>query len=180
MIRRAGSKLHSPSVEVICGDIETIPVHCRCDCCVVYNAFPHFEDPERLIKQLSQWIRPGGRLTVAHSMSLDALKKHHADKAGHVLRAMLSAPALAALMEPLLWTPWFRIPKSMPFQAKCDKHKLDRHNTRLFCRSQNQCGAGIPAPHWLCKSMLLDLIIEMERDFYPWSKYLLISFILPV
>ena len=48
MARIAAQKVDDPRVEVICGDIETIPVRRRCDCCVVYNAFPHFEDPLHL------------------------------------------------------------------------------------------------------------------------------------
>lgn len=102
MARIAAAKLHDPRVEVICGDIETIPVRQRCDCCVVYNAFPHFEDPARLIARLAQWVRPGGRLTVAHSMGLDALRRHHAGRAERVSREMLPPQALAEL-----FAPWF-------------------------------------------------------------------------
>ena len=95
-------KWMTPRVEVICGDIETIPVRRRCDCCVVYNAFPHFEDPLRLVARLVRWLKPGGRLTVAHGMSLEALQRHHTGGAAHVSRAMLSVEELAAVL-----APWF-------------------------------------------------------------------------
>lgn len=104
MTRIAIAKHNDPRIEVLCGDIETLPVHLHCDCCVVYNAFPHFEDPARLIACLAQWVKPGGRLTVAHSMGLEALHRHHAGRARKVSREMLPPDALAALFEP-----WFTV-----------------------------------------------------------------------
>ena len=71
MTRIAAAKLHDSRVEVICGDIETLPVHQQCDCCVVYNAFPHFENPKRLVGCLARWTKPNGRLVVAHGMGLE-------------------------------------------------------------------------------------------------------------
>ena len=104
MIRIAKSKFSDPHLELICGDIEALPVSRLCDCCVIYNAFPHFENPQRLIQHLAQWIRPGGRITIAHGMSLEALKKHHAGRAEHVSREMLKVSELAELL-----APWFQI-----------------------------------------------------------------------
>ena len=103
MVKIAASKLHDPRIEVICGDVETIPVRMQCDCCVIYNAFPHFEEPERLVERLAQWVKPGGRLTVAHSMGLEALRRHHAGRAEHVSREMLPPKDRAAVL-----SPWFR------------------------------------------------------------------------
>ncbi len=104
MVRIAASKLHDPRIELVCGDVETIPVRMQCDCCVIYNAFPHFEEPERLAERLAQWVKPGGRLTVAHSMGLEALRRHHAGRAEHVSREMLKPEELAEL-----FAPWFRV-----------------------------------------------------------------------
>ncbi len=102
MARIAASKLHDPRVEVVCGDIETLPVIRECDSCVVYNAFPHFESPERLVGRLAHWVRPGGKLTVAHGMSLEALRCHHRGRADSVSREMLTADELSAV-----FAPWF-------------------------------------------------------------------------
>ncbi len=104
MVRIAVSKCCDPRVEVICGDIETIPVRIQCDCCVVYNAFPHFEDPVRLLERLSKWIKPKGRLTIAHGMSLEALAKHHEKRAQHVSRDMLTPQEMKKIA-----SPWFDI-----------------------------------------------------------------------
>ena len=100
----AAQKHLDPRIEVICGDIETIPVRRLCDCCVIYNAFPHFEDPQRLIARLLQWLKPEGRLTIAHSMSLEALRRHHAGHARHISREMLSADEMAEML-----APWFTV-----------------------------------------------------------------------
>lgn len=102
MRRIAATKLPDPRIEVICGDVETIPVHRQCDCCVVYNAFPHFSDPERLVNALACWVKPGGRFTVAHGMSLAALGAHHKGRAEHISREMLEPEVLAESM-----APWF-------------------------------------------------------------------------
>ena len=104
MARIAAEKAGDPNITVLCGDIETLPVSQVCDCCVIYNAFPHFEDPARLIARLAQWVRPGGRITVAHGMSLEALHRHHAGRAEHVSRPMLSPQALTGLL-----APWFAV-----------------------------------------------------------------------
>lgn len=102
MARIAATKLHDPRVEVLCGDVETVELSRRYDCCVVYNAFPHFEDPARLVARLTVLLAPGGRLTVAHSMGLKALHRHHAGAAHHVSRPMLPPEQLASLMAPAL------------------------------------------------------------------------------
>lgn len=104
MVRIAKEKLKDPRVEVICGDIEMLPVSRVCDCCVVYNAFPHFGNPVRLICRLAQWVKPGGRITVAHGMSLEALHWHHAGRAEHVSREMMDTAELAEL-----FAPWFHV-----------------------------------------------------------------------
>ena len=59
MARIAVSKLRDPRVEVLCGDVEELPLPRRYDCCVVYNAFPHFAHPARLLARLSACLSPG-------------------------------------------------------------------------------------------------------------------------
>lgn len=97
MAKIAAGKTDDPRLQVICGDIEALEPTGSFDCCVVYNAFPHFPEPERLIGALAKWLRPGGRLTVAHGMSLAALNAHHSGRAAKVSRGMLPAPELAEL-----------------------------------------------------------------------------------
>ena len=104
MVRIAKEKTEDPRVEILCGEMESLPVHRECDCCVIYNAFPHFREPVQLIRRLAQWVKPGGRITVAHGMSLEALHRHHAGRAEHVSREMMGTAELAELL-----APWFNV-----------------------------------------------------------------------
>ena len=113
MARIAAQKAEGTMIDVLCGDIETLSPETRCDCCVVYNAFPHFEDPSNLIACLARWVTPGGRIAVAHSMSLDALHRHHAGRAEHVSRPMLSPQELEEL-----FTPWFSVDTALADEEK--------------------------------------------------------------
>ena len=89
-----------PDVKVICGDVETEEFHQKFDAIMVYNAFPHFPDPARLIKVLADLVKPGGKLSVAHGMSRAQLTSHHAGRASSVSIDLLHEKELAALMEP--------------------------------------------------------------------------------
>lgn len=88
-----------PEVNVICGDVETENFDRQFDTVVVYNAFPHFPDPAKLIKTLSGLVKPGGRLTVAHGMSRACLIKHH-ERASAVSIDLIHEKEMAALFEP--------------------------------------------------------------------------------
>lgn len=86
-----------PEVKVICGDVEETAFDRQFDCIMVYNAFPHFPDPARLVAVLAGLCKPGGRLSVAHSMSRDALTAHHSGRASDVSIDLLHEQELAAL-----------------------------------------------------------------------------------
>ena len=89
-----------PDVKVICGDVETEEFPQKFDAIMVYNAFPHFPDPARLIKVLADLVKPGCKLSVAHGMSRAQLTSHHAGRASSVSIDLLHEKELAALMEP--------------------------------------------------------------------------------
>ena len=88
-----------PHINVICGDVEEFDFAEKFDSVMIYNAFPHFPDPERVIKRLSECLREGGRLSVAHGMSREALLKHHSGAAKEVSRELPTAEALAKIFE---------------------------------------------------------------------------------
>lgn len=93
-----------PQVEVICGDVEETAFDRQFDAVVVYNAFPHFPNPEKLIEVLAGLCRPGGRLMIAHGMSRQALQSHHAGRASQVSIDLIHEQELADLMHP-----WFEV-----------------------------------------------------------------------
>ena len=49
MVRIAREKFPQENVRFVCGDAETAPLGEGFDAIVIYNAFPHFPDPERLV-----------------------------------------------------------------------------------------------------------------------------------
>ena len=95
MVRIAREKY--PEVQVLCGDVEEMDFGRKFDCIMVYNAFPHFPEPARLIERLSGLLKPGGTLTVAHGMSRAALDVHNSGSASRVSEPLLSEHALAAI-----------------------------------------------------------------------------------
>lgn len=97
MVKIARSKF--PQVRVICGDVENTEFDGQFDAIMVYNAFPHFPDPARLVRVLAGLTKPGGRLTVAHGMSRAALTDHH-KRASAVSIDLLEEGELAKLFDP--------------------------------------------------------------------------------
>lgn len=98
MVKIAKSKF--PQVNVICGDAEEISFDDIFDCIMIYNAFPHFPNPQILIENLSKCLRVDGRFTIAHGMSkkeLDEVHKKSADKVSNILPA---CDELAKMLEP--------------------------------------------------------------------------------
>ena len=97
MVKIAKKKF--PQINVICGDVEKISFEKNFDVVMVYNAFPHFPDSESVIKRLSECLSQGGRLSIAHGMSREALLKHHSGAAKDVSRELPTAEALAQIFE---------------------------------------------------------------------------------
>lgn len=93
-----------PRISVLCGDAEEVPLEKRFGQIMVYNAFPHFADPERLIGHLAALARPGGRLTITHGASREAIDAHHSGSARRVSNGLISVEHLKEL-----FTPYFNV-----------------------------------------------------------------------
>ena len=93
---------NNETVRVVCADVEQFTSETPFDVVMVYNAFPHFPDPERLIRNLAGFLPEGGRLSIAHGMSREAINAHHSGTASHVSNGLMPADELAGLFEP-----WF-------------------------------------------------------------------------
>ena len=100
MAKIASSKFAGEGrVQVICGDVEEYPFTRKFDRIVVYNAFPHFPYPKRLIKILAGLLKEGGRLTVAHGMSREAIDNHHNGTASKVSNGLMTAERLKRIFD---------------------------------------------------------------------------------
>lgn len=102
MVKIARSKF--PQINVICGDIENTDFDREFDAVMVYNAFPHFPEPARLIERLAFLTKQGGRLSVAHSMSRAQLHQHHKNRASTVSIELLDENELSSL-----FSNWFDV-----------------------------------------------------------------------
>ena len=96
----AGKFSENPRVRVLCADVEEAAFDQKFDRIVVYNAFPHFPDPRRLIATLAGLLKEGGRLTIAHGMSREAIDNHHSGSASTVSNGLMSAEDLKRLFDP--------------------------------------------------------------------------------
>ena len=87
-------------LQVICGDVESHSFDRKFDRIVVYNAFPHFPKPKRLIKTLARLLKDDGRLTIAHGAGRDAIDHCHRGAASSISNGLMSADNLKKLFDP--------------------------------------------------------------------------------
>ena len=100
MVKLASAKFPQENIRVICADVENAELDRAFDVVMVYNAFPHFPDPEKLISTLADNLVPGGRLSVAHGMSRTQIDSHHHGSAHAVSMGLMSETELAKIFEP--------------------------------------------------------------------------------
>lgn len=143
MAKIAASKF--PEVTVICGDVEETTFDRQFDCVMVYNAFPHFPDPENLIRVLAGLTKPGGKLSVAHGMSRAALTSHHRGRASTVSIDLLHERDLAAI-----FSRWFDVDVII---------STDQMYQVSGVRRDDSAAAASPAPH----SHTHDMGTQMEE-----------------
>ena len=97
MVKIAAAKYPGENITVLCADVEALEADRQFDCIMVYNAFPHFPDPEKLIRILSGHLKPGGKLTVAHGMSRAQIDHRHEGAASKVSIGLMHEDALAEI-----------------------------------------------------------------------------------
>ena len=88
-------------IEFIWGDVEELNDR-KFDRVVVYNAFPHFIDPEALVKHLATLLNKDGTLTIAHGMSRERINHHHEGVASSISNGLIKASELAKIMSKYL------------------------------------------------------------------------------
>lgn len=113
MAKIAAGKCQDSRVKVICADIEQVELEGKFDCIMIYNAFPHFPNPEAVLAHLSGCLAEGGRITVAHGMSREKIDAHHRGSASKVSLGLMHERTLADLMEK-----WFAVDVILSDQEK--------------------------------------------------------------
>ena len=100
MVEKAREKY--PQIKVICADAAEYAFEEKFDAVMIYNAFPHFMHPEKLIKNLVAALKENGRLTVAHGISEKELAKCHSGIAKKISVPLMKKEELAEMMSPYL------------------------------------------------------------------------------
>ncbi len=98
MVKIAKNKF--PQADVICGDAENVSFSKQFDSVMIYNAFPHFPEPEKAIENLSKSLKSGGKFTIAHGMSKKELDAVHQKSAGAVSNILPECEELAEMLKP--------------------------------------------------------------------------------
>ena len=98
MVKKAQEKF--PETEIICGDVTEYSFGEEFDAVMIYNAFPHFIDPVKLITNLSGVLKESGRITVAHGISEKELEECHSGSAKNVSVPLVKKEVLADMLSP--------------------------------------------------------------------------------
>lgn len=98
MVKIAKSKF--PQADVICGDAENFTFPHQFDAIMIYNAFPHFPEPEKVIENLSKHLKSGGKISIAHGLSKKELDEIHMKSAGKVSNILPECEELAEMLKP--------------------------------------------------------------------------------
>lgn len=90
MLHLARSKHEAPNLEYIHADIASAPFLDRSfDEVVCHNCFPHVSDKQGAAREMFRLLRPGGRVTVCHNESREAVNALHRGMGGEVGGDML-------------------------------------------------------------------------------------------
>lgn len=78
MIAKASQKFDDPRLHLIASDF--FDFHgTGFDVVTIYSAYPHFMDKDALIRHVSEILKPGGRIFVAHSESRHKINHRHGE-----------------------------------------------------------------------------------------------------
>ena len=100
MVKTAREKF--PGVRIICSDATGFSFEEKFDVIMIYNAFPHFDEPEKLIENLTKALSPNGRLSIAHGISEKELAECHSGSAKNVSVPLVKKEVLADMLKPYL------------------------------------------------------------------------------
>lgn len=104
MVEIANNKVKdNPLFDVRCGDFFEIEDE-KYDCIMIYNAYPHFIDKEKLVAKVSQLLTPDGRFVVAHGAGKEIINLHHSNVPKEITSHLLSAEE-----ESKYWKKYFNI-----------------------------------------------------------------------
>ncbi|MBQ6125401.1 MAG: class I SAM-dependent methyltransferase, partial [Erysipelotrichaceae bacterium] len=69
---------------------------------VVFYAFPHFTDPDRMMQNLSEHLSKGGTLTIAHDSSREEINRRHNMMRKNVSHVLMGIDELESIVSEYL------------------------------------------------------------------------------
>lgn len=91
-------KLKFPHADIFQGDAEGFSFEKEFDVVMIYNAFPHFVNPDALFENLYKYLKVGGRISVSHGMSKEKIDECHKGVAKGISNELPEAEELARQM----------------------------------------------------------------------------------
>ncbi len=96
MVKKGKEKF--PDADIFQGDAEGFSFEKEFDVVMIYNAFPHFINPDALFENLKKLLKTGGRISVAHGMSKEKIDECHKGVAKRISNELPEAEELARQM----------------------------------------------------------------------------------
>ena len=90
------------SIKFICADASDYSFEGLFDSIIIYNAFPHFTDPDVLLSNLVPHLAKGGILSIAHSSGREELNRFHKEHASPISFMLPPAEEVASLVSKYL------------------------------------------------------------------------------
>ena len=150
-------------IRVICGDVEETRFSQKFDTVMVYNAFPHFPDPERLIATLATLLKDGGRLTIAHGASREVIDNHHSGAASKVSMGLMHAESLKQL-----FAPYFDVDIMISNQEMYQVSGVKRPVQPIFTPIPTARASTTTA---MPMATMTTVITTMRAAVFPWMKW---------
>ncbi|WP_055070226.1 class I SAM-dependent methyltransferase [Clostridium massiliamazoniense] len=97
MIEKAKSKYDDFRITFLCENIFNIKDE-KFDFIIIYNAFPHFLEPEKFINHISTLLNKDGQLVICHGMGRKPLNDHHKRTANEISLGLKPASEVAELI----------------------------------------------------------------------------------
>jgi len=114
---------HFKNVSVKLGDIEedALPTE-SFDAVICFGVFPHLDNKENALRNISNILKAGGKLVIAHALSSEEIKTHHNNASSTVVHDML--PEETEMIQLLEQTGFTKISiKDEPGCYLCIAHK---------------------------------------------------------
>lgn len=98
MIDKAKTKFNDSRVTFLCENVFNITDE-KFDFIIIYNAFPHFLEPEKFINHVASLLDTNGKFVICHGMGRNPLNDHHKKTANEISLGLKPAIEVSKMLE---------------------------------------------------------------------------------